>query len=86
MRHARSASGSAFREAPGASGSEDRPHQEYLQRVAEKPDPRRVAKALTGELKKFWRDRVGDYRIICELKDKELLILVIKIGHPPGNL
>jgi mRNA interferase RelE/StbE len=55
---------------------------EYLyQRVAEQPDPRRLGKALTGELKGFWRYRVGDYRIICELRDRELLILIIEVGH-----
>ena len=54
----------------------------YLyQRVAEQPDPRRLGKALSGALKGFWRYRVGDYRIICELRDRELLILVIQFGH-----
>ena len=30
---------------------------------------------------KSWRLRVGDYRVIYEIQDKQLLILVIKIGH-----
>jgi mRNA interferase RelE/StbE len=55
---------------------------EYLRRrVAEEPDPRRLGKALTGDFKGFWRYRVGDYRIICELRERELLILVVKIDH-----
>jgi mRNA interferase RelE/StbE len=54
----------------------------YLyQRVAVQPDPRLLVKALTGELKGHWRYRVGDYRIICQIRDKELLILVIEVGH-----
>jgi len=54
----------------------------YLyQRVAVQPDPRLLGKALTGELKGYWRYRVGDYRIICEIRDKELLVLVIEVGH-----
>jgi mRNA interferase RelE/StbE len=40
-----------------------------------------VGKPLTGSLKGYWRYRVGDYRIICELRDEELLILVIEIAH-----
>jgi len=29
----------------------------------------------------LWRYRVGDYRIICELQDNRLVVLVIEIGH-----
>jgi mRNA interferase RelE/StbE len=29
----------------------------------------------------LWRYRVGDYRLICEIQDDRLLILVVKIGH-----
>ena len=50
-------------------------------RIAKGRDPRRFGKALTGEFKGLWRYRIGDYRVICELKDKELVILTIAIGH-----
>jgi mRNA interferase RelE/StbE len=54
----------------------------YLfQRVAIEPDPRLLGKALAGSFKGYWRYRVGDYRIICEIKNRELLILVIEVGH-----
>ncbi len=54
----------------------------YLyQRVAVQPDPRILGKALTGQLQGYWRYRVGDYRIICQIRDKEFLILVIEVGH-----
>jgi mRNA interferase RelE/StbE len=29
----------------------------------------------------YWRYRVGDVRVICEIQDEELLILVIEVGH-----
>jgi mRNA interferase RelE/StbE len=29
----------------------------------------------------FWRYRVGDYRIICEIQDDKLCVLVVEIGH-----
>ncbi|HGF0126294.1 TPA: type II toxin-antitoxin system RelE/ParE family toxin [Klebsiella variicola] len=29
----------------------------------------------------FWRYRVGDYRVLCEIRDDELVILAATIGH-----
>jgi mRNA interferase RelE/StbE len=29
----------------------------------------------------YWRYRVGDVRVICDIRDEELLILVIEVGH-----
>ncbi|MES2997572.1 MAG: type II toxin-antitoxin system RelE/ParE family toxin [Verrucomicrobiota bacterium] len=54
----------------------------YLdQRVAGGSDPRRFGKALKANLAGLWRYRVGDYRILCELRDGELLVLVLAVGH-----
>jgi len=51
------------------------------QRLAMIDDPRSTGKALTGpQLGTYWRYRLGDYRIICEIQDNALLILVIAIG------
>ncbi len=44
-------------------------------------NPRRVGKALKGEFKGAWRYRVGDYRLICDIQDKRVLILVLEIGN-----
>jgi len=44
-------------------------------------DPRAFGKALKGNLKDYWRYRVGDYRIIAEINDAEVKILIIEIGH-----
>jgi len=44
-------------------------------------DPRRVGKSLKGNMKGLWRYRVGDYRIISQIQDDSILILVIRIGH-----
>lgn len=38
-------------------------------------------KGLTSNKSGEWRYRIGDYRIICEIKDKEILILLLNIGH-----
>jgi mRNA interferase RelE/StbE len=52
------------------------------QRLAALEDPRSIGKALKGsKLGNFWRYRSGDYRIICDLQDRRLVILAIEIGH-----
>jgi mRNA interferase RelE/StbE len=54
----------------------------YLEvRIASLDDPRSQGKALTGPLGGLWRYRVGDFRIICELQDKRLVIFVVTIDH-----
>ena len=44
-------------------------------------NPRATGKALVGNLKGLWRYRVGDYRIIADIRDDEVLILVVDVGH-----
>lgn len=44
-------------------------------------DPRAHGKSLTGNKSGEWRYRVGEYRIIAEIQDKEILILVLEVGH-----
>ncbi|MDO8953647.1 MAG: type II toxin-antitoxin system RelE/ParE family toxin [Gammaproteobacteria bacterium] len=54
----------------------------YLkERLAIRHNPKTMGKPLVGTKSGLWRYRVGDYRIICEIKNKELLILVITVGH-----
>ena len=51
------------------------------ERIEALENPRSLGKALSGRLGSFWRYRVGDYRIICDIRDKELVVLVIRIGN-----
>lgn len=44
-------------------------------------DPRNLGKPLVGRLSGLWRYRIGDYRVICKIKDKEVTVLVININH-----
>ena len=44
-------------------------------------NPRSLGKALTADKAGAWRYRVGDYRIICEIHDNEVVILVLSVGH-----
>jgi len=36
---------------------------------------------LTGELAGPWKYRVGDFRILCEIRDQEVVVIVISIGN-----
>lgn len=52
------------------------------ERVAVLDDPRSIGAALKGsELGEFWKYRIGDWRIICQIRDKEILIVVVRLGN-----
>lgn len=53
----------------------------FLKELSRCEDPRQKGKVLKGYLGGFWRYRVGDYRLICDIEDKEKRILVLKVGH-----
>lgn len=44
-------------------------------------DPRQHGKGLTANRSGQWRYRVGDYRIIVEIQDEKIIVLVVGIGH-----
>ncbi len=44
-------------------------------------DPRLHGKALVADKKGQWRYRVGDYRILAEIEDDKIIILILNIGH-----
>ncbi|WP_157154594.1 type II toxin-antitoxin system RelE family toxin [Brachyspira murdochii] len=54
---------------------------DFLSDLETLENPRIKGKSLKGELKEYWRYRVGDYRILSKIIDNELIILVIDIGH-----
>jgi len=50
-------------------------------RLAKIDDPRSMGEALQGQLKKLWKYRVGDYRLICSIEDKVVTVLVLRVDH-----
>ena len=54
---------------------------DYLEQIELLDNPRSRGKALTSNLSGLWRYRVGDYRILCCIRDDKLVITVIEIGH-----
>lgn len=52
------------------------------ERVVTLDDPRQLGAALQGpELGKYWKYRVGDYRLICRLVDQRLVVIVLRVAH-----
>lgn len=64
----------------------DRSAQKSIQRFLRErllaaENPRQWGKPLHGEKRSLWRYRVGDYRLICDIQDEKVLVLVLEIGH-----
>lgn len=65
----------------------DRPIQQRLvgflrQRVARLDNPREIGEALSGAtLGNYWKYRVGDWRIVCDIQDKRIVVRVLRIGN-----
>lgn len=54
---------------------------DYLDEVAGLDDPRSRGKGLVGDRVGVWRYRVGDHRVLCEIRDAELVIVALTVGH-----
>ena len=58
---------------------QQRIYQFLMQRVA--PDPLLLREPLLGNKKGLWKYRLGDYRIICQIQNKEMVVLVVSVAH-----
>lgn len=55
---------------------------DWIEKVLAKcENPKDKGKPLHGGLNNYWRYRVGDYRIIAEIKYKEIIIYIARIDH-----
>ncbi|MBN2420498.1 MAG: type II toxin-antitoxin system RelE/ParE family toxin [Deltaproteobacteria bacterium] len=67
----------------------DRPVQERIlnwlsERIEGCKNPRHFGESLKGDGAGFWRYRIGDYRVLCEIQDEKVVVLVLTIGHRRG--
>ncbi len=73
---------SAVKQLSGLDKAIQRRITKYLsERLAVADDPRVLGRALRGELSEYWRYRVGDYRLVCEIQDEVLTVLVVRVAH-----
>ncbi len=68
-------------------GRLDRPVQQRLLgflrlRLAQLDDPRSLGEPLSGaRLGSYWKYRVGDWRIICDIQDECIVVRVLRVGN-----
>ena len=68
-----------------AFGKLDRQYQRRIQRFIDtrlqvSNDPHDLGEAYTGPLKGYWKYRIGDYRLVCEIQERTRTILIVTIG------
>lgn len=51
------------------------------ERIATLDDPRTLGSALTGDHAGYWRWRVGDYRVVAQIKDQRVVIIIVRVAH-----
>ena len=72
----------AFKELRKLGAQAQRDIISYLdERISGEGDPRRFGKGLKADFAGLWRYRVGDYRILCQIRDRELIVLLVAVGH-----
>lgn len=55
---------------------------EYMRKnICKNLNPRRFGKNLSYDKEGLWRYRIGDYRIICNINDEKITVLVLAVGH-----
>ena len=54
---------------------------DYMAGVGRLENPTSRGKGLTGNLAGLWRYRVGDWRVICDLMNDQLVILALSVAH-----
>lgn len=63
----------------------DRPVQKkitaFLHELEASDNPRLLMLPYTGPLAGFWKKRLGDYRLVFDIQDGALTVLVVKAGH-----
>lgn len=55
--------------------------QKLINRLEKMENPKTKGKPLQGNLREFWRFRVGDYRIIANIFEDRLIIQIVQVGH-----
>lgn len=56
--------------------------QQFLRkRLATEENPRRFGAPLRRNLSGLWKYRIGDYRVMADIQDERIVIVIVKIGH-----
>lgn len=53
----------------------------FILKLEKSENPRKLGEALKANFKCFWRYRIGDYRLICDINDDTISIVILRIAH-----
>lgn len=51
------------------------------ERVAPADNPRQIGHPLHGSLRGYWSYRVGNWRVVCRIRDEGLIVQIVDVGH-----
>lgn len=71
----------AFEDFSKLDGSVKKQIQKYINKLETREDPKTLGEQLQENLSAYWKFRVGDYRLVAEIKDDVLIVLMLAIGH-----
>ncbi len=53
----------------------------FEERISRSEDPRQFGKSLKSSFSGLWRYRIGDYRAVCRIEERTLVVLVVRVAH-----
>jgi mRNA interferase RelE/StbE len=53
----------------------------FILKLMKSTNPRQTGKALRGNFQSLWKYRIGNYRLICSIKDDIVTVLVLRVKH-----
>lgn len=71
----------AFADFSKLDGSVKKKIQKYINKIEEREDPRTLGEQLQENLSSYWKFQVGDYRLIAEIIDDRVIVLMLVIAH-----
>ncbi len=53
----------------------------YLEDLLSLDDPRQRGRSLSSNRAGYWRYRIGDYRVLTQVLDEQLIVIALHVGH-----
>lgn len=53
----------------------------YIEKISQREDPRTLGEPLQANLSAYWKYRIGDYRLVTEIQNDKLVVLVLVVSH-----
>ena len=53
----------------------------FVRQIEACDEPRQLLDPYSGPLAGYWKKRIGDHRLVCEITDRALTVTILKVGH-----